>query len=150
MTASNLGARGTVISYPIPAYQNLTPEPQFYQPSRFIISNVVLGFSTMVTTSVDHNYVIGQECRLLIPNVFGCYQLNEVLGVVLSLPASNQVVLSINSLRNVDAFIASSVTTPSTAQILATGDFNSGQINTNGRNSNLTFVPGSFINISPI
>lgn len=144
-----MAQQGSVLTYPIPAYQNLPIEPDFYQPSRFVISNIALGLTTLVTTSVNHNYVIGQECRLLIPAPFGCYQLNEVLGYVLSIPMSNQVELSINSLINVDQFIASSDTYPSVAQIVAVGDLNSGQINSNGRIQNKTYIPGSFINISP-
>lgn len=145
-----MAQQGSVISYPIPAYQNLTPDPQFYQPSRFVISAITLGQTTTVTTSADHNYVIGQECRLLIPASFGSYQLNEVKGNVLSIPASNQVVLDIDSSRNVDSYIASAVTYPSVAQIVAVGDYNYGQINTNGRTNQLTNIPGSFINISPL
>jgi len=138
-----------VLTYPIPAWQNTVPEPEFYQPSRFVIDDIDLGQTTTVTTTEDHNYVIGQECRLLIPAPFGCFQLNEVIGNVLSIPASDQVELSIDSSRNVDAYIASSVTYPSVAQIIAVGDYNSGQQNTNGRTNQLTYIPGSFINISP-
>ncbi len=141
--------QGTVVSSPFPAFQNLPPEPQFYAPNRFIISNVTLGQTTIVTTSVNHNYVIGQECRLIIPSAFGCFQLNQVLGNVLSLPTSNQVELSINSIMNVDPYIASPITFPSVAQIVAVGDLNNGGVNT-ARINNFTFIPGSFIDISPI
>ncbi len=138
-----------VITFPVPAYQNLPIEPQFYQPSRFVISNITLGSTTLITTSVDHNYVIGQEIRLLIPAIFGSFQLNEVTGTVLSIPTSTQVQVSIDSSRNVDPFFASSATYPSVAQIVAVGDFNNGQINSNGRIQNITYINGSFINISP-
>lgn len=137
-----------VISYPIPLYQNLPIEPQFYQPRQFVISNLTLGLTTIITTTIDHDYVIGQEIRLLIPPSYGSYQLNEALGYVLSIPTSNQVQTSINSLRNVDAFIASSSIIQQ-AQIVAIGDINSGQTNSSGRINNLTYIPGSFINISP-
>lgn len=144
-----MAQQGGVLSYPIPAYQNVPPEPQFYQPNRFVIEDVSLGITTTVTTTEDHNYVIGQLCRLLIPSPFGCFQLNEVTGNVLSTPASDQVELSIDSSRNVDPYIASSDTFPSVAQIVAVGDYNYGQQNAQGRINQLTYVPGSFINISP-
>jgi len=144
-----MAQQGSVLSYPIPAYQNTVPEPEFYIPSRFVIEDIDLGLTTIVTTTLDHNYVIGQECRLLIPSAFGSFQLNEVKGNVLSIPQSDQVELSIDSLRNVDPFIASSETYPSVAQIVAIGDFNSGAINSNGRIQNKTYIPGSFRNISP-
>ena len=87
-----------VISYPTSPYQNVPIHAEFYLPSRFVISNVTLGSTTLVTTGVNHNYVIGQVVRLIIPPSFGCRQLNERQGIVLSVPNPNQVVLAINSL----------------------------------------------------
>lgn len=136
-----------VISYPIPPYSNPPIMPQFYSPSQFFISNIALGQTTIVTTTVNHNYVIGQECRLVIPFSFGCIQLNEKTGLVLSIPSSNQVELNINSQMNVDAFQTSSATTQ--PQILAIGDINNGIVSSTGRNIPTTNIPGSFINISP-
>lgn len=136
----------TVISYPIPAYANVPINAQYYQPSRFVISAVALGQTTTITTTEDTNYVVGQQARLIIPPSFGCRQLNEQTGFVISLPASNQVELDIYSAGG-DAYIASSATTQ--AQILAIGDTNTGVINTNGRIDNQTYINGSFIDISP-
>lgn len=137
---------GTVISYPIPAYSNVPVQPQFYQPSQFFISDITLGQTTTVTTTVDHNYVIGQEVRLIIPPSFGCRQLNNQTGFVLSIPEDDEVVLDIYSLGG-DPYVSSSATTK--AQILAIGDVNSGVTNSTGRLSNGTFIPGSFADISP-
>lgn len=137
----------TVISYPIPPYNNPPIDPQFYQPSRFVISNISLGCTTTITTTEDTNYVIGQLIRLIIPSSYGCRQLNESQGYVISLPLSNQVEVNIDSSKNVDNFISSSETTQ--AQVLAIGDINSGVINSSGRVSNSTYILGSFINISP-
>lgn len=131
---------------PIAAYNNLPIEPQFYQPRFYFIDDISLGQTTTVTTTEDHDYVIGQQCRLIIPPLNGCRQLDEKTGIVISIPSSNQVVLNINSSMNVDPFVSSSAKTQ--PQILAIGDVNTGQINT-GRTNNLTYIPGSFINISP-
>lgn len=214
-------ASGSVISFPTPAYSNVPIEPQFYQPSRFVISGITRGINTLVTTSVDHNYVIGQVIRLIIAPVYGSYQLNESQGYVISIPTSNSVVVSINSV-NASPFISNPYTATITGatnassciltannsfgpntlltitnvggmteingfnrlilsrtsttitlqvdstgfgvytsggvatlqspiisypQILAVGDINSGQINT-GRSGNITYINGSFINIS--
>lgn len=137
---------GTVISYPIPAYSNVPIEPQFYKPRRFVISNITLGQSTIITTTENMDYVVAQQVRLLVPSSFGSYQLNEKTGYVISIVSLNQVEIDINSLRNVDAFISSSAVTK--PEILAIGDINSGVTNL-GRTNNTTFIPGSFINISP-
>ncbi len=138
----------TVLSSPIPPYQNLPIHAEFYKPKKFVISNVTLGSTTIITTNLDMDYVIGQEVRLIIPSSFGCTQLNEVSSIVISIPSSNQVELQLDSLRNVDAFISSSATTK--PQILSIGDVNSGVINSSGRRLTGTFIPGSFINISPL
>jgi hypothetical protein len=137
----------TVISYPIPPYSNVPIHAEYYNPNRFVISAVTLGLTTIITTTENMNFVIGQQIRLLIPPSYGCYQLNETLGYVLSIPQANQVEVSIDSSRNVDAYIASSDPT-CVAQILPIGDINMGKINATGRRNTGTFIPGSFINVS--
>lgn len=136
------------ISGPIALYNNLPIEPQYYAPWRFVISAVTLGLTTTVTMVIPAittlNYVVGQLVRLIIPPTFGCRQLNEQTGYVIAVNLPNQVTLNINSL-NADPYIASSATTQ--AQILAVGDINTGAINMS--QATTTFIPGSFINISP-
>lgn len=134
------------ISGPIAPYSNVPIEPQFYQPSQFFISAITLGRTTTVTTTADMNYVIGQEVRLIIPQLFGTRQLNQVTGFVIAIPAANQVTLDIYS-ANMDAFISSSAT--SKAQIIAIGDINTGYQSSTGPLIPLVTIPGSFINISP-
>jgi hypothetical protein len=140
-----------VIGGPIAPYSNVPIEPQFYQPSQFVITAISLGATTAITmangtNNVAPNYVIGQEVRLIIPPSFGSRQLNGQSGYVLSIPSANQVELAINSI-GVDSFILSS--DPTQAQILAIGDISSGPINSSGRVNQGTFIPGSFINVSP-
>jgi len=137
----------TVISYPIPPYSNLPINAQYYEPSRFVISAISLGQTTIITTTINNNYVIGQLVRLIIPPSFGTRQLNEQEGYVISIPTANQVELNIYSV-GFDLFINSTATTQ--AQILAIGDINSGTQNSNGRSNTGTFIPGAFINISPL
>jgi len=137
------------ISGPIALYSNLPIEPQYYAPWRFVISNITLGMITTVTMIIPAitslNYVVGQQVRLIIPQTFGCRQLNEQTGYVIQVNPPNQVILDINSI-GADPYIPSPARTQ--AQILAIGDNVSGPINSNGRQTQ-TFIPGSFINISP-
>lgn len=138
-----------VISNPVAYLNNLPINSDYYQPSQFFISAVTLGQTTTVTTSVNNNYVVGQQVRLLIPNGYGCTGLNGLSGYVISLPAANQVQISINS-SNQNAFISAGL--PTQAQIVAIGDVNYGYVSTTGLSipfSNFN-VPGSFINISPL
>jgi len=134
----------TVISYPVPLYQNSPIRAEFYKPNVFFISAITLGYQTIVTMTADHNYVIGQLVRLIIPNGYGSRQLNEVPGYVTSIPATNQVTLDIVS-SNADPFINANLKTK--AQIVAVGNVNAGNLNSNGTTLGLS-VPGSFINIS--
>lgn len=142
-------AESGVISYPTPLYQNAPIQSDFYLPQRFVIEHIALGLTTTVTTQDPHDYVIGQLIRLIIPCNFGSYQLNNVKGYVLSIPASDQVVVDIDSSTNVDPFLPSATVTTAYPQILAIGDINSGVVNSSGRQNNQTFIDGSFINVSP-
>lgn len=139
----------TVISYPIPPYQNVPITPQYYQPSAFVITNITLGWTTLVTTATDTNYVIGQQVRLVIPSNFGCQQLNGLSGYVISFPSPNICEININSSQNVQIFNLSAIATVQSPQILAIGDVNSGITSTTGPNIPLVTIPGAFINISP-
>jgi len=138
----------TVLSYPIPPYQNVPIHAEYYQPKVFVISDITLGQVTTVETTLDMDYTIGQEVRLLIPPSFGSYQLNGKTAFVIDIPSSNEVILNLDSSVNVDAYIASSDLTQS-AQIAAIGDINTGTTNASGRINQSTYIPGSFINISP-
>lgn len=132
---------------PVSLYNNLPINAQYYQPSQFFISAISLGPTTTITTTVNNNYVIGQLCRLIIPQANRCSQLNEQTGYVIAIPNPNQVTLNINS-SGYNLFQTS--TYPTQPQILAIGDINSGVINNIGNGSEGTFIPGSFINISPL
>ena len=60
--------------------------PDFYLPRVFYIEAIAEGITTLITTTKPHNYVIGQTIRLIIPPTFGCRQLNEQQGTVISIP----------------------------------------------------------------
>src|ERR1017187_3065106 len=92
-----------IISYPTPPYSNPPIEPQYYKPRNFVITSVTLGLTTLITTSENNNYVIGQEIRLVIPPLCGCRQLNGLTGFVTSIPLANEVIVTIPSIGS-DAF----------------------------------------------
>lgn len=123
--------------------------PQYYAPRLYFISALSEGVSTIVTTSVNHDFVVGQLIRLLIPPTYGASQLNGQQGYVTSIPAANQVVVNINSTQ-ANAFIPTPTYGPTQPQIVPIGDINTGTINSSGRSNTGTFIPGSFIDISPI
>lgn len=138
------------LSGPIAPESNPPINPQYYQPSRFVIAAISMGATTTVTTSVDNNYVVGQLVRLLIPQYWGATQLNFRQGYVVNLPASNQVTLDINSLGNTPLMppLFTDNSKNNLPQIIGIGDVNTGRINATGRTGNGTFILGSFIDIS--
>jgi len=135
---------------PIAPERNPTIEPQFYQPSVFEITALTRGRSTTITTSTDHNYVVGQQVRLNVPNFYGTFQISGLQGIVTSIPADDQAVVNIDS-TNFNVFISNPSYGPTKPQIWAIGDVNTGQIISTGRNSTLSqlTIQGSFENISP-
>lgn len=135
-----------IIQGPVALYNNVAVNPQYFKPRSFEISAIALGVTTTVTTAVDMDYVIGQEVRLVIPPGDGCRSLNQTTSFVIAIPNTNQVTLNINSLGN-DSF--NDANTMQSAQIVALGDINTGAVNNEGRRNNVTYVPGSFRNISP-
>ena len=136
-------------SGPIAAERNPPINPQYYIPSRFEITAISEGIVTLVTTALPHNYVIGQEVRLLIPFYWGASQLNEQSAFVIAIPADDQVTLNIDSITYTPFGLADvHPLYPQEPQIVAIGDINSGDYNqTNASTS--TVLPGSFIDISP-
>lgn len=134
------------INGPIPPYNNPPIQPQFYQPKQYFIASIGLGVITYVTTSFPNDFVIGQLVRLVIPPTFGARQLNQASGYVTAIISPTELQLNIDSSQS-DPLISSSATT--LPQIIPVGDINSGQTNANGISSTLTFIPGSFKNISP-
>lgn len=140
----------TYFGPPTPSYNNPPIAPQNFKPSRFVISDIDMSQRTsiIVTTTTDHNYIIGQLVRLLIPNYFGASQLNEQSGYVVSVPTATEVTLDISAI-NVNPFVPSPSYGPTPPQILALGDKNNGLVSSTGRSLPSTTIAGAFQNISP-
>lgn len=143
-----MGYNPPLIFGPVPPENNPPINPQYYQPSVFYIANIELGPSTLVTTTVNHNYVVGQNTRLLIPFNYGAQSLNEQEALVTAIPMPNQALLALNSM-GASAFNASPFYGPTPPQIMAIGDVNSGTINASGNSNMGTTINGAFIDISP-
>lgn len=134
-------------------YQNPPIQPQFFQPSQFVITGISFGTSTTFTTAKNANYVIGQLVRIIIPESYGSYQLNEQTGYVTAIPAGNQVTVNINSI-GVNPFISTPTFLPyqnhTPPQIVSVGSTNTGKISLTGPVQTNVTIPGAFENISPI
>lgn len=62
-------------SYPFPVYQ----------PAMRVISSITNGFPSVVTTTVNHQYLDGTIVRLIVPTGFGMVQANQLTGSILVL-----------------------------------------------------------------
>lgn len=143
-----MGYNPPLIFGPIAPENNPPINPQYYLPGVFNIAAITNGPSTLVTTTVNHNYVIGQEVRFLISQLYQERQLNEQSGIVTAIPNPNQIVVNIDS-SLFDTFVPNTTSGSTQPQVVAIGDVNSGPINI-GRSGNTTFIAGSFIDISPL
>jgi hypothetical protein len=144
-----MGYNPPLIYGPIAPESNPPINPQYYLPSTFNIAGISNGLTTLVTTTVNHNYLVGQEVRFLISQLYGERQLNEQTGFVVNIPAANQVIVGIDS-TFFDVFVANPTSGTTQPQIVAVGDVNTGTINSQGRKSTGTYIPGAFIDISPL
>jgi hypothetical protein len=142
------------ITGPIAPESNPPINPLWYLPSNFKITAISNGSTTTVTTAAStsapatNSFVIGQLVRFNIPLTYGIQEINGKVGYVIAKPASNQVVVDINSTK-FNQFVPSPAFSRTPPQILAVGDIQSGPINATSQVQQ-TFISGSFINVSPI
>ena len=131
---------------PIAPYSNVPIQEQFYEPRRYQIEDITKGKTTTVTTTADHDFVVGQQARINLPSEYGMYQINGRQALVISIPASDEVELFLDSTQ-FDAYV--SATSNQVPQIIPIGEFNSGYLSSTGRVVENINIPGAFINISP-
>jgi hypothetical protein len=121
-----------------------------YIPFTCDIAAIAQGQTTIVTTDVDHGFVVGNTVQFVIPMEFGMRQLNKLVGLVLSITADT-IQVNIDSL-GFDAFIAATPPNPiivySPAQVLPVGDGNTGYVLPGGVKPTLQ-IPGTFRNTYP-
>jgi len=122
-----------------------------YTPFLCDITAIVMGQTTLVTTSTSHGFVIGNEVQFFIPEQWGMIQLDERTGYISAIPASNQFVVNINTL-GFNPFVTPSPPTYvvlNPAQVSGIGDSNTGTSSPGGIPNNPNTVPGAFQNQPP-
>lgn len=122
-----------------------------YTPFICDISAITQETFPLVTTTIDHAFVIGQQIQFFIPPQWGMRQLNGLKGYVISIPASNQFVTTVDT-STFDAFVTPTppafvVIDP--AQVAGIGDVNTGTSSPGGVPANPNTVPGSYQNQPP-
>lgn len=78
------------------------PFPTF-QPAMRNISAITNAFPCEVTTTINHQYIVGTIVRLYIPFADGMQQANQLTGTILSVPTTTTFTLDIDT-RLFDVF----------------------------------------------
>lgn len=111
--------------------------PYLYFPGINFISAISTGSTTAISTTTNHNLVVGQEVAFRIPSTFGTVQLNTptsigqpVYGFVTTVNSATQVTVNINS-SAFTAFVSNQTVAQALAgltwaQMAAVGDRNTG------------------------
>lgn len=120
--------------------------PDLYVPFSCPIAGITVGDPTVFTTSVNHNFVVGGQVRVIIPSGWGTTQINDQTGYVTAVTATTVTV-------DIDSTGATAFAYPSSAtaalgitypQIIPVGDANTGyQASGNNPPSPIT-IPGAF------
>lgn len=112
--------------------------PDLYFPGDIFIAGITTGATTTVSTTTQHNMVVGQEVAFRIPLTWGPFQLNSlpdvvipgspIYGYVVSVTDLQNFVVNINSVGytafNANQVFASAGRT--FPQVVAVGDVNTG------------------------
>lgn len=122
-----------------------------YIPTIVDIAAVSQTNPALVTTTINHTFVIGQQVQFFIPQQWGMRQLNVLKGYVLTIPNPNQFTVNIDTLV-FDAFVTPTpppliVIDP--AQVAGIGDQNTGTSSPGGIPANPNTIPGAFLNNPP-
>lgn len=122
-----------------------------YTPTIVDISTVSQSNPALVTTAINHTFVIGQQVQFFIPPQWGMRQLDGLKGYVMSITNPNQFVVNIDT-SLFDAFVTPTpppfiVIDP--ASVAGIGDQNTGTASPGGIIANPNTIPGAYQNQPP-
>jgi hypothetical protein len=72
------------------------PNPIF-QPANRQVTAITNADAALVTTSFDHNYIVGTIVRFFIPNGYGMDQLHLQQGAILTVPTTDTFTVDIDT-----------------------------------------------------
>lgn len=96
-------------------YRIVNYDPLFYPRKRYVVK-ITQAVNAQVSTSVAHNYVVGQEVRFNIPSVSGMIQLNATPDNNYLSAIVESVVDAFNFTINIDTTAFTAFTWPTIAQ----------------------------------
>lgn len=122
-----------------------------YSPKVVDIQSITQAVNCLVTTAIDHTFVVGQQVQFFIPPQWGMRQLDGLKGYVLTIPAADQFTTNIDT-SSFDAFITPTLpmyVVIDPAQVAGIGDQNSGTLSPGGIPANPNTIPGAYQNQPP-
>ena len=123
-----------------------------YSPIICPISDITQDQFPIVTTTIDHSFVVGNQVQFSIPQAWGMYQLDGLKAYVITVPSPTEIVVNVDT-TTFDAFITP--TSPNIyvviepAQVAGIGDFNTGTSSPGGVIANPNTIPGAYQNQPP-
>lgn len=103
---SQLSAAGTTGSYRVIPY-----DPLFY-PSHRYITAITAANPAVITLSVKHNYVVGQQVRVMVPAAYGMVEINNIVGNITAIDTSANTITT-----DIDASTFTAFAFPLTAAV---------------------------------
>lgn len=123
----------------------MTSPTSVYTPFVTGISAITQANPAVITTSVNHGFVIGNEVTFQIPNGWGMLQLNGLSGYITAI-SSNTITVNINT-STFDAFVVPATSHISPAQVIPAGDANFGYQSNGNIQPQFITIPGA--NVAP-
>lgn len=120
-----------------------------YIPYLCDISSIVRGVLTVVTTAIDHGFILNNQVQFQIPPEYGMVELNGLKGYVRAFTLDT-ITVDIDS-TSFQPFVIPTVTPPvviSPAQVLPIGNYSFGYQLPGGSQPTLQ-IPGTFRNTYP-
>lgn len=105
----------------VPSYA--VPFP-VYQPAMRVIANITNAVIATITTTFDHQYIVGLKVRIDVPPSGGMIQANQLVGTILTIPTLTTFTIDIDT-TTFDAFVLPSGNLPyQDSQVVPIGEIN--------------------------
>lgn len=71
--------------------------PELYYPAHLSISSISQATSAVISTTTNHGLTVGQQIRIRVPVGQGMTQMNNLQGLILTVPSATTFTVNINS-----------------------------------------------------
>lgn len=75
-----------------------------YQPAMRLVTAVTNASTAVVTTSFDHDYLVGLIVRVYVPSEWKMFQIDRLVGTIIAVPTDDTFTIDIDT-TNFDTFV---------------------------------------------